>query len=107
MSLNIEYGSLNPSKVYNINENEELFFENLTSKLKQNKLNQSIYLTRMSNGSISVDYSNYPIGKIKLQGRKYSMLILKNMYDNYTIEGSLDDFILKIDEWINYIKKFL
>lgn len=105
--LNLEINSSNTSKQYIVNENEKLFFETLSSRLKENNLSQPLNLIRMSNGSISVNYSTYPIGKIKLQGRKHWMLILRDLYESDLIEGSLGDFILDIDSWIAYIKKYL
>nr|WP_308742064.1 hypothetical protein [uncultured Anaerocolumna sp.] len=61
----------------------------------------------MSNGTLSVYFNGYPVGKIKLQGRKHSMQIIKSLYKCDTLEGNINDFILKIDGWILYINKHL
>ena len=56
-------------------------------------------------GTLNVEYKNgLYIGKIKLQGRKHSMQILKSLYKSYTV---YDDFNKHIDEWINYFDKYL
>ncbi|MBS5822448.1 MAG: hypothetical protein KID00_01075 [Clostridium argentinense] len=89
------------------NDNEKIFFEMLHSKFNENKLNKQISYYRMSNKTISVNYASYPLGKIKLQGRVYRMLIIKNLYDNYSFEGNLDECISKIDEWVKYAKRYL
>lgn len=101
--MNIKYNLSNPLKLYNVTENEHLFFECLFSKVKENKFQ----LTRMSDGTLSVNYGTYPIGKIKLQGKKHYMQILKGSYGVTEITGSLDDFIKHQDEWIKYLKKHI
>ncbi|MFZ2539807.1 MAG: hypothetical protein WAX04_13070 [Oscillospiraceae bacterium] len=107
MKYIIEYGSTNPSKLFNINEMEEIFFRQLYVQLESLKLNNRIKLTRMSNGTLAVNCAGYPVGKVKLQGKKNWMQILKSLCKHDVIEGSLDDFIPKIDEWIHYVKKYL
>lgn len=66
-----------------------------------------ISLIRMSNGTLSVYFKGYPVGKIKLQGRKHSMQILKSLYKYDAFEGNINDFIPKIDGWILYINKYI
>jgi hypothetical protein len=105
VEYNIRYGSSNPSKVYTVNELEYLFFESLFSKLKSSNLNSTADMVRMSDGTLSVNYSGYPIGKIKLQGKKHWMQILKGLYGHETLEGTVESFIPRIDDWIKYIKK--
>lgn len=102
----ISYGSTNPSKTFEINNLEEQFFEVLYSKL-DSKRNNMISLIRMSNGTLSVYFKGYPVGKIKLQGRKHSMQILKSLYKYDAFEGNINDFIPKIDGWILYINKYI
>ena len=100
----IQQSSFPPKKVFAVNDLEISFFESLYSKLDE-KENSKIHLFRMANGTLSVEYSGYPIGKIKLQGRKYSMQILKSLYKFEEIEGSLEDFTERINDWVEYIRK--
>lgn len=61
---------------YEVNEKEEVFFDRLYDSLPEGD-RLFIHLYRMSNGTLSVYYKTYPIGKIKLQGRVFSMQIFK------------------------------
>lgn len=89
-------------KDYVINEKEESFFECLYDSLTEaDRL--FIHLYRMSNGTLSVYYKTYPIGKIKLQGRVFSMQILKGLSSVKNIDGSLEDFLEHIPDWCKYI----
>lgn len=107
ISYSIRYSSTSPSKVYEINDLESLFFETLFSKLKDAKLKNCITLIRMSNGTLAVEYAGYPVGKIKLQGRIHTMQILKGLYKHYSIEGNIQDFLPRIDEWVKYIQRHI
>lgn len=104
---NIKYNSSEPSKTYDVNDLETKFFESLHSKLYTESLFYTPSLIRMTDGTLAVECGGYPVGKIKLQGRKHWMQILKNLYDNDIIEGSIDDFIAHQNEWVKYIKKYL
>ena len=86
-------------KNYEINKDEELFFNKLFDEV-----GDGIRLQRMSDGSISVSYYTYPIGKIKLQGRKHKMQILKGYHGVKWIEGNINDFISHIPDWKKYIE---
>jgi len=101
----IPYNSSNTIKKYTINEEEEKFFDKLLEK--SSHLKGEFQLSRLYDGTVNVDYKTYPIGKIKLQGRKHSMLVLTSLYKNKLIEGSLDDFIKNIDIWLKYISSVL
>jgi hypothetical protein len=104
MKYLIKYSTNPPSKIFEVNDLEEQFFNILYSKLS-NDINAKIYLIRLSDGTLNVEYKNgLYIGKIKLQGRKHSMQILKSLYKSYTV---YDDFNKHIDEWINYFDKYL
>lgn len=107
ISCSIRYNSVPPSKVYEINNLESLFFETLFSKLQEAKLKNRITLIRMSNGTLAVEYAGYPVGKVKLQGKIHTMQILKGLYKHYSIEGNIQDFLPKIDEWVKYIQKYI
>ena len=53
----------------------------------------------------NTDLSALEVGKVKLQGEKYSMQILKGVNRVKTIEGTADIFILYISEWKKYVEK--
>ena len=94
--------SSSTSKQFSLLPEEQEFLDNLTS-------NTSIIpglfsFERKSDGTITVNYSSCFVGKIKLQGRKHWMLIMKNLYDSYTIESG---FIEGIEKWIAYIHEYL
>lgn len=90
-------------KDFPITEKEIQFFDCLHSKLSDEQ-NCHIRLFRMSNGSISVYFDSYPIGKIKLYGQRFWMQILKGLYSNKTVEGTVEQFIEHIPEWQRYIE---
>lgn len=93
------------SKYCNISNDEEVFIKALLLKLHQNNL-KPVSLQRMSTKDISVNYSGYPIGKVKLQGKKTWMQILTGLHDHNKLENaSLEEYIESIDLWITYIKK--
>ncbi len=94
---------------FKVNELEEKFFKEFHRKLSA-RMNLSIYLRRVEDGTLYVNYENSTIGGVKLQGRKYKMRILKLIpserhYDFQVemIEGDLTDFISRIDDWIIFI----
>ena len=64
-------------------------------------------LKRMSNSSIEFRYNNYPVGKIKLQGKNTWMQILTSLYDQNKFENASQlEYIKAIDLWVAYIQKF-
>jgi hypothetical protein len=79
------------------------------SSCKKQLLEKSVHLkggfqlSRLSDGTINVSYKTYPVGKIKLQGRRHSMLVFTRLYKQNPIEGTMDDFIHGIDDWIKSI----
>ena len=102
MEYSFRYGS-NSSRKYEQNEKETLFLDTFIQALPDND-RRHIHLNRMSDGTISVYYDTYPIGKIKLQGRKFQMQILKGLYNVKDIEGDVEVFIQYIPDWCRYIK---
>ena len=98
MKYSVSYAVNPPSKTFEINELEENFFNTLYSKLPE-KVNQKIHLSRMANGTLTVECVGYFIGKIKLQGTKHEMLVVTTN-DTYVV---YEDFIAHIDEWVKYI----
>lgn len=100
MKYPIRYLVNPPSKIFEINELEEEFFNTLYSKLPE-KVNKHINLIRMSTGTLAVECVGYCIGKIKLQGKKHDMQILLSN-DSYVV---YDNFIEHIDEWVKYINE--
>ena len=107
VKYDIRYSSSNPSRVFDVNDLEELFFEKLFSKFQEAKLKNYLNIVRLSNGTLAVDYAGYPIGKIKLQGRTHNMQVIKGLYKHYSIEGDIQDFLPKIDEWVKYVQRYV
>ncbi len=93
-----------PKNKFPVNELEVSFFESLHSKLTEIE-NSRIRLIRMSNGTLSVEYAGYPIGKVKLQGKKFFLQYFKSSFNAYDIEGSIEDFLPAVDYWVKYIRK--
>ena len=105
MKYPIKYKVHPPSKTFEVNSDEELYFEKLYSKLTDAE-NKKIILYRFSDGSIEPYFNNYPLGKIKLQGRKHYLQILKSLYKWDVIEGSVEDFINRIEDVVLYLRKY-
>ena len=105
MQYKIKYSCNPPSKVFEINSDEELYFKTFHSKLTDEE-NRQIILHRLSNGTIEPYFNGYPLGKVKLCGRKHHMQILKSLYRWDEIEGSVHDFIQRIDDVILYMRKY-
>lgn len=103
MKYPIRYSTNPPSKLYEINQEEENFFDVLYSKLPT-QINNHINLIRMANGTITVDYNGYFIGKIKLQGRNHDMLILTSLYESKIV---YENFIEYINDWVKYINNYI
>lgn len=104
MKYPIKYSTNPPSKLFEVNDLENKFFDELYSKLPDD-INNKIHLIRLSDGTFNVEYKNgLYIGKIKLQGKKHYMQILKTLYKNYTV---YENFNEHIDEWIHYFNKYL
>lgn len=94
------------SKYCNISSDEEMFLKYLLYKLHQSNQKPYIQLKRMSTKAIDVSYNGYPIGKIKLQGKKTWMQILTGLYDQERLDNSsLEEYVDAIELWIVYIKK--
>jgi hypothetical protein len=107
MDFVIPMNSTNPKKVYDVTEEEQLFLSTLVEKAQVNKLKNSFRYSRLSNGTINVDYGSYFIGKINVQGKNPYLMYMENLYDSKNIEGNLQDLTAGIDYWIKYIKKYL
>lgn len=102
----IRYATSNPSKTFEINSLEEQFFAAFETKWPK-EYNSSVKLLRMSDGTLSVECAGYPIGKIKLQGRKHQMQVLRGLNSQSHIAGSIDDFIRGIDKWVEYFNRHI
>lgn len=98
-----KFKNIYPKYVSDMNELEKHFFTTFYNNLP-NEIKELIKLTRLSDGTINVEYKTYPIGKIKLYGRKHYMQILKSLYK---VEVIHEDFENHIDDWIKYIYKYL
>ncbi len=107
MTFIINQNSNNPRKTYDLIDDEKLLLNKLIEKSKDNNLNPLYKFSRLSNGTINIDYSSYPIGKCKLQGKTKWMMVMKNIYDSENITGDVNDFIDGIDKWIDYIKNYI
>jgi hypothetical protein len=85
---------------------EDLFFIELVKGILDSNLNPNLlYFEPMSNKGFSVSYSSYPIGKIKLRGRKSYIQVLKGLYSRKSFDDlSIQEYISHIPEWIKYIK---
>lgn len=105
MRYKIVYNSNPPSKIYEINESEEKFFNKLSIILSDSE-NDKVILHRFSNGSIEPYFNSFPIGKIKLQGRKHYMQIFKSEFKYEIVYGTIDDFIIRIPDIIKYLRKY-
>lgn len=92
-----------PKNVIEMNEEETHFFKVFYDNLPSD-ISKLIVLKRLSDKTISVEYKTYPVGKIKLAGRKHYMQIIKSLYKFETIT---DDFENHIGEWVKYIYKHL
>ena len=86
------------TKKYEVNAAEELFFDAVYEEI-----GEGIRLYRMSDGTLNVHYYTYPIGRIKLQGRKHGMQVLKGFHGVRWIDGDINDFLLNIIYWKKYI----
>lgn len=88
-----------------LNSNEQKYFNTFRSKLKPEEQNFLI-LKRLSNKTIEPYFNTYPIGKVKLTGKKFWMQIFKNIYKIDVFEGTLDEMIEKQDEVIMYLRRY-
>ena len=87
-------------------DEEDTFFRELVKQTTGAKLNPLMfYFEPMSNKSFSIQYNSYPIGRIKINGKKSSMQVLKGLNGVKHFENlSLDEYISHIPEWIKHIK---
>lgn len=91
---------------FQTNDTEDEFFRELVKKAIEVQLNPKLFCFEpMSNGSFSVSYGNYPIGKIKLNGSKTYMQVLKGLTGIKEFENlSLEECVSHIADWIRHIK---
>lgn len=89
---------------YKLVSEEKFFLNNFLNQMITNKIDLNISTERRNNGEICVEYKGCPVGRIRLQGRKHYMQILRGMYGHKIIEGNLEDFIQEIPAWIRYVK---
>lgn len=86
-------------KTFETNDLEIEFFNTLYNGLTEWQ-NKGIHLTRMYDGTLDVYLYTYPIGKVKLQGHKHSIQVLKGEFGVKVYE---DDISSHINEWIKYM----
>lgn len=106
MQYTIKNNIKNPSKIYNLIEEEEKFFNFLYSKLNIDE-NIRISLMRMSGGDLEVYFDSFYVGRVKLQGRKHWIQILTRAGSTKKYEGSLDTILPKVEMWVKYIRNHL
>lgn len=93
-------------KSYETTNEENTFFREVVKLALESKLNpNAFYFEPMSNKSFSVHYGNYPIGRIKLNGRKTHMQVLKGLSGVKEYHDlMLEEYVLYIPDWIKHIK---
>lgn len=88
-----------------LNALEQEFFQVFQDRLTPEEKSQLV-LKRLSNGAIEPYIRYYPLGKVKLTGRKHWMQIYKTLIKVEIFEGNLQDMIEKQDETIKYLRKY-
>lgn len=86
-----------------LTKEEKIFLNFLYSYLLENNFTPNIKYKILSNNTIDVRYNEFQIGRVKLRGRKFKMQLLTTNNVKW-IEGTLEDFINKIPDWLKYIK---
>jgi hypothetical protein len=90
------------------NDEDKFFRELIKNTLEVNLNPDYFYFEPMSNRSFSIYYQNFPIGSIKLYGRKTYMQILDGLYGiNVLHDLPLNEYILRIPQWIKHIEHCL
>ncbi|MCX4352030.1 MAG: hypothetical protein OSJ60_10360 [Lachnospiraceae bacterium] len=90
------------------NDEDKFFRELIKNTLEVNLNPDYFYFEPMSNRSFSIYYQNFPIGSIKLYGRKTYMQILDGLYGiNVLHDLPLNEYILHIPQWIKHIEHCL
>lgn len=91
---------------FETSDEEDAFFRELVKCAICAKLNPNcFYFEPMSNRSFSVSYSGYPIGRIKLKGRKTYMQVLKGLSGVKEYHDlRLEEYVSYIPDWIKHIK---
>lgn len=91
---------------FEVLESENIFFKELVKQVVAEKLQpRYLHFNLMSIKDYYVYYATYPIGRIKLRGRKTHMQVLKGTfgikhYENLTLE----EYMSYIPDWIRRIK---
>lgn len=99
---------LNESKYGPLIESEYRFIKLLFTTFEQQGLDGFIKLTRMSTKVLDFYYDGYPVGKVKLNGRKTWFFAMSNLYDQHRVENpQREDYEELINLWVLYIKKHL
>ncbi len=91
---------------FETSDDEDKFFRKLILNALENNLEpKNFYFEPMSNKSFSIHYQDFPIGRIKLHGRKTYMQIINEPFGvNKLYDLSLDEYMTHIPEWIKYIE---
>lgn len=100
--------SLNESKYGIVDEGEFEFIKLLFHLFELNNLHGYLKISRMSSNALTMDYNGYPIGKVKLKGRKKSFMFSSNINAHHSLDiYAKDDYELFIGLWIRYIRRIL
>lgn len=91
---------------YEVLESENIFFKELVKQVVAAKLPaKHLHFNLMSVKDYYVYYGTYPIGRIKLRGRKTHMQVSKGMFSIKLYENlTLEEYMSHIPDWIRYIK---
>lgn len=91
---------------FETSDEEDAFFRELVRQAIEAKLNPyCFYFQPMSNKEFSVYYESYPIGRIKLNGRKTHMQVSVGLMESMRLDDMpLEEYILQVPKWIDHIK---
>ena len=91
---------------FETSDDEDTFFREVIKETVNAKLNPDLLCFEpMSNKSFSVQYSHYPIGKIKLNGRKTYMQVLTGLNGIKELSDlPLEGYISYIPQWVKQMK---
>lgn len=98
----------NTSKVYDEIEEEYNFIQELLNQASNFNLRNRFDFLRQSDGGISISYAGYPIGRIKLRGRKTYMQILQSLYKHESFyDLTYMEYVEHISSWLKYIQNYV
>lgn len=87
---------------YILNSDEIEFLIALYNETLKSGIEPYLFTSRMADGTIDLHYKRFPVGRVRLQGRKHWIRIPKK-HDSYALAGELDTFLSNIHHWISYV----